>query len=111
MSNFWQITDNFWQITDIMTTKTIWKVHLNLVDAWQAVVLPGYTGVALVGSQDGELHVWVHVDKRELDKTVNFKVTGTGYPAPEDGKHVGSATIPPYVWHVWEYDDAGIINV
>jgi len=102
---------NFWQITDIMVKKTIWKVHLNLVDGWQAVVLPGYAGVALVAPQEGELHVWVHVDKSGLEKTVNFKVTGTGHPSPEDGKHVGSVIMRPFVWHVWEFDDSSIINI
>jgi len=96
---------NFWPVHDMKVEKTIWKVHLNVVDGWQGTTLPGYKGVAFVGSQDGELHLWVHVDASKPEETVNYKVTGTGHPAPNDGKYVGSAIMPPFVWHVWEFED------
>lgn len=57
--------------------------------------------VVLVGEQDGELTVWTEEGMEPpYDRVV--AVFGTGHTIPEDAKHLGSALMPPFVWHVYE---------
>jgi hypothetical protein len=51
--------------------------------------------------------VWAEVDPEGTDNH-NIKVTvvGTGHPIPDGWRHVGSAIMGRFVWHVMERCDA-----
>ena len=86
-------------------SRQIWKYSLETVDGDQAVEMPAAASVVAVGSQRGCLCIWVDVDAPSVaNETRTFRVLGTGQRVPERFRHVGTAIIEPFVWHVFEED-------
>jgi hypothetical protein len=86
--------------------RTIWKETIRVVDEPQAVAMPPDAVVRHVDSaMPGEFHinVWFECDPRNRPKETRFlRVHGTGHDIAEDEIYLGTAMMPPFVWHVFE---------
>lgn len=82
---------------------TIWKFHLPLDDHVR-ITMPTGARVLHVGEQGGEMKLWALVDPDAEPEGRHFYIVGTGNPAAHiiNRKHVGTALVPPFVWHVFE---------
>ena len=81
---------------------TIWKYLLELTDE-QTVNMPRSAEVLHVGiDPNGSLCVWALVDPNTMPEDRVFFVHGTGFPVPSGRRHLGSVTLGPFVWHVFE---------
>ena len=82
--------------------RTIYKYRLP-VGAVFHVAMPTDAKIIHVGNQDGSVHIWAEVENANPRETRNFVIVGTGHEMPRDeGRHIGSAIVPPFVWHVYE---------
>lgn len=85
--------------------RTIWKFDLDVDDSAQVKNMPQDAEILFIHQQDGLLMMWASVvPERALVKR-KFAVHGTGHPIPQDHEYVGSAVMPPFVWHVFEIKD------
>ena len=72
------------------------------------IELPEYFQVLRVGGQNDTLMVWIELELDAPKIPYTFWVLGTGDLVKENTSHVGSAIMPPFVWHVyfeWNKDD------
>jgi hypothetical protein len=80
---------------------TVWKFPLAITDQ-QQIEMPVGAEILHVEPQEKTLCLWARVDPDAPLEGRAFVITGTGNPVPEVVDHVGSAVVPPFVWHVWE---------
>lgn len=82
---------------------TIWKYTVPIQDKLQ-LRLPEGAKILHVGNQGGSVQMWVLVDSTAPKSERDFLVIGTGHPVPERVpiEYIGSAVVPPFVWHVFE---------
>lgn len=80
----------------------IYKYPLQISDE-QMISMPRRSIIRFVGPQDGVLCLWAEVPADE-DRFVGrtFYIHGTGHTIPQGRRYVGSAVMPPFVWHVYE---------
>jgi len=65
--------------------------------------MPKGSKIVLVSNQQGQLCIWAEVDTDQPMETREFDIIGTGNTMSDrERKHIGSALIDPYVWHVYE---------
>lgn len=84
--------------------RTVWKFTLAITDGEQTLLMPHGAEVVHVAIQHDQLTLWAVV-LPDLDTVARyFQVTGTGHPAPADGRYLGTTTelAGLLVWHVWE---------
>lgn len=79
-------------------TQNVLKYVLEINDEEQPI---GGGEVLLVAEQYGHLVVWT-LEDLEVSRVRYVTVVGTGAPVPKSSKHIGSAVMPPFVWHVFE---------
>ena len=53
-----------------------------------------------VGEQSGQLFVWVRRSNQDVSLRYTLVVRGTGQMYPDHWAYLGTAQIPPFVWHV-----------
>ena len=85
---------------------TIFKYLLDITGK-QTLKLPEGAMVLSIGNQRGNLCLWAMVDPDRPTKPITIAILGTGHPINKDTKmkHLGSAVIEPFVWHVFELLD------
>jgi len=82
--------------------KQVWKYNLGLLDVAQEINMPIDSKIVHVGVQGDNICLWVEVcPSEDTASKRSFKVFGTEHPISE-GIHVGTAIMPPFVWHVYE---------
>ena len=82
-------------------TKRIWKYEMSAA-GYANLSIPQGSQFLRVGQQDGTVCLWFMVDDSAVQEMRHFIFTGTGHAVPEEGKYLGSADCPPFVWHVFE---------
>ena len=85
---------------------TIFKFELKITDRQLLFLTEGATVIS-IGNQRGNLCLWVLLDPEATTKPITIAVIETGHPINKDTKmkHLGSAVIEPFVWHVFELLD------
>jgi len=80
----------------------IYKYPLELMKR-QQIELPLGAKVVSFQAQAEQLCVWALIDTEQEDIVQEtFCIIGTGLRIPSDAtKYVGTAQIPPYVWHLF----------
>ena len=81
---------------------TIWKFEIALKDGPQPVQMPRDAYILFVYAQFGSIMLWAQVVPERAKETRTFSVHGTGHPINPDSEYVGTAMMPPFVWHVFE---------
>jgi hypothetical protein len=87
--------------------QTIYKFRLSITDG-QILMIPlsdsnQFFSVGL--DPYGDLCLWCAVDSDQPESELTIRIVGTGRPMPENaGKHIGTVTMPPFVWHVFVAD-------
>lgn len=83
-----------------MTTKSIWKWDLEIVDE-QAIKCPRGTKFISAGlDPNGKLCVWAEVDPLRESEDRGVTIVGTGNHTGA-GTFLGTVVMPPFVWHVY----------
>ena len=84
-------------------SKSIWKFNAPIDDEMY-VDMPEGAEVVHVGMQEFQdvVTFWAVVDPAARVVARHFAVRGTGHPLRKVGKHLGSYTAGPFVWHVFE---------
>jgi len=82
--------------------KKIYKYRLEYLETPQIVFMPKDATVRHVGQQEGFVVIWVELDPHQTSEERTFLVAGTGYPIPDNSRYCGTASINPFVWHVYE---------
>ncbi len=84
--------------------KTVYKYPLQM-EGDQEVAMPGKPVLFKVGLDPvGALCVWALVEPQHELKPQRFFIVGTGHPAPDDGRYLGSASLHGgnLIFHVFE---------
>jgi hypothetical protein len=87
--------------------QTIYKCRLSITDE-QILMIPlsnsnRFFSVGLDPS--GHLCLWYAVDTDQPASELTVRIVGTGREMPENaGKHIGTVTMQPFVWHVFVAD-------
>lgn len=88
--------------------RTIWKYQLDrsMPDEVGIVKIniPAGAQFLTVHEQDGGVYMWALVDGEHPLMPYEFYVTGTGWTLPEGCQitnYLGTAHVPPFVWHVF----------
>lgn len=82
-------------------TSKIFKYTLSISDEPQTFEIPEAGMLCMVANQDGQLCLWVQVDPSRPTEKQTFVVHGTGHEIQDREDYVGSAIVPPFVWHVF----------
>lgn len=69
-----------------------------------AIPMPEGAEVLTVQIQNGEPHIWALVDTEKPRKLRSFEIVGTGQPADNLGRYVGTVQDGSFVWHVFEVE-------
>jgi hypothetical protein len=85
-----------------MIERTIWKYELEVMAREQLIDMPDDSVIVRVGSQEKTVCLWAIVCPQNIKVTRVFFITGTGHPAHKVWDYVGSASMGPFEWHVWE---------
>lgn len=84
---------------------TIFKYRLD-IENLQIIEMPIGAQILHVDNQRGELCLWALVTPGMITKDRVIEIIGTGQPMDDySRKHIGSAVVGPYVWHVFERMD------
>lgn len=79
----------------------IWKWVLMMDDHQEINVRKGIKWLH-VGNQGRNLCIWGMVDENAPKATAKIRIIGTGNDFEENvGRHLGTAIIDPFVWHVF----------
>ena len=85
--------------------RTIRKFDLEIDDSPQVKEMPRDAEILFIHPQDGLLMMWTLVVPERARVRRQFAVHETRHPIPQDREYVGSAVMPPFVWHVFEIKD------
>ena len=80
--------------------RAVFKYPLRLEPGPQIVTMPFGHVIRYVGAQDGQLAIWAEVDSEVEKRDTVFWVVGLTIPG--DAFYIGTAEIPPFVWHVFQ---------
>jgi hypothetical protein len=83
--------------------KTIWKSVLKPQDI-QVIGVPVGAEILCAKEQHNEICVWFLCDPSEPKVTRQIAIVGTGHPAPDDGRYLGTASLHggSLMFHVFE---------
>lgn len=89
-----------------MSNKTIWKAQLEVSDDVQVVTLPSQfsrTVSRLNPADNTEIEVWFECDPEGTPMACDFRVIGTGHPAPTGLSWIGTVfdEARGLVWHIY----------
>lgn len=81
----------------------IFKYELEITGLSQPLLLPDQGQIVSVAAQNGKICLWVLfvLGADKFPQTRHFSIRGTGHVI-QDGVYIGTAHIPPFVWHVFE---------
>lgn len=84
--------------------KTIWKAVLKMTDV-QEITVPIGAEILCAREQYEEICVWFRCDPYALKEPRKIAVIGTGNPAPEDGRYIGTALLRggQLIFHVFTW--------
>lgn len=83
--------------------RSVWKYPLRLERGdEQDFDMPAGARVVHVAPQAGVATLWADVETSAAVLRRRFLIVGTGYPAPDDGEHVGSWQQGSFVFHLFE---------
>jgi hypothetical protein len=82
--------------------RTIWKYRLEVSDDVQSLSIPREAKIVAVGNQEGSITLWAEVAPGRFTEARTFAIHGTGHPIASDEDYIGTAIVPPFVWHVYE---------
>lgn len=88
--------------------RTVWKFVVPVDDREHEIVLPGPGKIVHVGVQGGDVVVWAefrNIGGHDGATTLRLRVFGTGHEivdVPDPYRHVGTAFVGPFVWHVYQ---------
>jgi len=85
--------------------RSIWKYDIIITDSVQNIEMPGDSTILHLGSQKGNICMWVMVNKEVEMATRHFKVYGTGHPLDDRIMYYVGTVIDEslnLVWHVYE---------
>lgn len=76
-----------------MEAMTVWKFpialpHITLVNV---VEMPAGAEILCAREQGDSFCIWARVDPGANVEPVEIAIVGTGHPAPDDGKYIGTA--------------------
>jgi len=80
----------------------IWKFHIPAEDR-VTLKMPAASEILSLDVQNVSMHIWAKCDPyaKKIDRY--FAVVGTGHAVPlHVKKYIGTAVVPPFVWHVFE---------
>lgn len=82
--------------------RTVYKYPLRVANV-QPLKVPKGAQFLHVGVQGEQLVLWASVDTAQPLETFSIAVVGTGQSAPEPSEsyYLGTAHMPPFVWHVF----------
>jgi hypothetical protein len=80
---------------------TIYKYPLKELGTQHISVPKGYVPLHVGADPTGQLCLWCQVDPDELACTVTIDVVGTGGEVRSHDRHLGSAVVGSFVWHVF----------
>ena len=80
--------------------KTIYKYEV----AGQVTehTMPAGAKVLTFQAQGDSLFFWAEVDTDAAVESRVFRIAGTGMPIDETHQYIGTAQVPPFVWHLYE---------
>lgn len=84
--------------------KTIWKYNLDPRRRQGPHLMPQEAEIVAVSADPANpdlVAVYAKVTPEDATKEVQLYLTGTGHPAGENDKYLGTAVCPPFAWHVW----------
>ena len=64
--------------------------------------MPAGAEISHIDNQNGRICLWAQVDTNQPTHLRSFFMAGTGQDIPQDAKYIGTAQLPPRVWHVFE---------
>ena len=79
----------------------IWKDQIGTHGRYDAE-WPDGSEIVMVAGQGDYVTFWYECDPEAEYTTRKFQVCWTGEPAPEGGKHIGTAMVQYLVCHVYE---------
>lgn len=82
--------------------KTIWKFVVRLSEEPTFISMPKVSDIKHVDVQGEDICFWAEVNPTSRKVTRTFKVHATGHPVDPYEEYLGSAQMPPFVWHVYE---------
>lgn len=85
-------------------TMTIWKAALHPMDV-QMVSVPAGAEFLCAREQHESISVWFRCDPNNAPEPRKIAIVGTGHPAPEDGRYLGSAFLKggALIFHVFAW--------
>lgn len=84
-----------------MTTKTVWKYELKLIER-QALMVPTIFEPLRLGKQGENICLWSLVILEDPQWKIGILCIGTGRPVPMNAKYIGSISDGPFEWHFWQ---------
>lgn len=80
----------------------VWKEVLKVADV-QELTVPAGTEFLCAHEQNEQICVWFRCDPSQSVETRKVAIVGTGNPAPDDGRYIGSAFLQGgrFVFHVF----------
>ena len=72
--------------------QTIWKTVLRPADV-QEITVPAGAKFLCAREQHEEICVWYRCDPDQPKVPRGVAIVGTGHPAPDDGKYIGTASL------------------
>lgn len=82
--------------------RTIWKIVLQAADV-QEVEVPAGAEFLCAREQRNDICVWFRCDQSNPVEKRKIAIVGTGHPAPEDGRFIGTASLRggEFMFHVF----------
>jgi hypothetical protein len=92
--------------------KTIYRYTVPVDDQVHEIRLTGRPVYVANGATSAEVEFWAEHDDDLPEHAVKFRVTGTGYPVPEDWTYAGTAprTREGLVWHLYSWPAKAVVK-
>lgn len=83
--------------------KSIWKYVLKETSV-QEIVMPKLHRILSIQLQNGEITMWVEVNKQSHGEVCRIEMLATGenFPLNYKGNYIGTIQKRNYVWHYYE---------
>lgn len=82
-------------------TGVVYRYEVPVDEEWHMIALTGPI-LHVHGRRRDVVEFWAIHQPAHHEYTSQFRVFVTGDPLPDRTRHVGTAVIPPYVWHLFE---------
>lgn len=83
--------------------RTIWKAALKATEL-QGIEVPAGAEMLCAREQFDSICIWYRCDPNAPPETRTIAIIGTGHPAPDDGRYLGTASLHggQLMFHVFE---------